>query len=110
MKSPYTLAMALVAVFVSGAIIYGTRLLPFVAFSRRKPPAVIRFIEKYTPSLIMAVLAVYCFKDTVFLQRPFGIPHLAASLSTVVLHLAFRNAMVSIFFSTALFMVLSCVI
>ena len=31
MKESYSLMMALAAVFVSGAVIYGTRLLPFVA-------------------------------------------------------------------------------
>lgn len=107
MKESYSLMMALAAIFVSGAVIYGTRLLPFVAFSRKNPPAIIRFIEKYTPSLIMAVLVVYCFKDTGFLSSPFGIPHLAASVATVVIHLLFKNSMVSIFSSTIIFMVLS---
>ena len=107
MKESYSLMMALAADFVSGAVIYGTRLLPFVAFSRKNPPAIIRFIEKYTPSLIMAVLVVYCFKDTSFLSSPFGIPHLAASVATVVIHLLFKNSMVSIFSSTIIFMVLS---
>ena len=46
MKESYSLMMALAAVFVSGAVIYGTRLLPFVAFSRKNPPAIIRFIKK----------------------------------------------------------------
>ncbi|UKI56177.1 MAG: AzlD domain-containing protein [Treponema succinifaciens] len=77
----------------------------FVAFSRKNPPAIIRFIEKYTPSLIMAVLVVYCFKDTSFLSSPFGIPHLAASVATVVIHLLFKNSMVSIFSGTIIFMV-----
>ena len=107
MKESYSLMMALVAVFVSGAVIYGTRLLPFVAFSRKNPPAIIRFIEKYTPSLIMAVLVVYCFKDTSFLSSPFGTPHLAAAVASVVIHLLFKNSMVSIFSSTIIFMVLS---
>ena len=105
MKESYSLLMALAAIFVSGAVIYGTRLFPFVAFSRKNPPAIIRFIEKYTPSLIMAVLVVYCFKDTSFLSSPFGIPHLV--VATVVIHLAFKNSMVSIFSSTVIFMVLS---
>lgn len=107
MSRPYPLALAAAAIAVSGLIIYGTRLLPFAVFSRRTPGAFVRFVEKYIPSVIMAVLVVYCYKDVPFSAAPFGIPHIAGAAVTAIVHLSCRNAMASIFSGTAVYMVLS---
>lgn len=106
-KSALTLREAVIATLVSAAIIFMERLFPFALFSRKDPPEVIRFIEKYIPSLIMAILIVYCLKDVQFACAPFGAPYLASIAVTVLLHLAVKNPMVSIFGGTILFMVLS---
>lgn len=107
MSAPYTLGAAFAAVVISGIIIYATRILPFAIFARREPPVLVRFIEKYGASLIMAVLAVYCFKDASVVSPPFGIPYAAGTLFTAVLYIKTRNTMLAIFTGTAAFVVLS---
>lgn len=107
MNSPYTVKMAAAAIFFSGLVLFGTRLFPFIAFSRKNPGAFIRFLEKYIPPVIMAVLIIYCFKDVPLRAAPFGIPHIAGAAITAVMHLLFRNSLASIFSGTAAFMILS---
>ena len=102
-----TLTQALVGTLVGAVVIFCTRLFPFALFSRKDPPAIIRFIEKYIPSMIMAILVVYCFKDIQFGTSPYGMPYYIALAVTIALHLLFKNPMISIFGGTALFMVLS---
>lgn len=105
-----TLVQALMAVFVSAVIIFLLRAFPFVLFSKREPPAILRFIEKYIPPMVMAVLLVYCFKDVNFMARPFGIAEVVSLAVTVGLHLWKNNSMLSIFGGTILYMVLSRVL
>lgn len=102
-----SLAQALVGTLVGAIVIFCTRLFPFALFSRKDPPAIIRFIEKYIPSMIMAILVVYCFKDIQFTTSPYGLPYYIALLFTVVFQLWLKNPMISIFGGTILFMVLS---
>ena len=66
-----------------------------------------RFIEKYIPSMVIAMLIVYSLKDAVFTQAPYGIPYFAGIAAAAGLHLAFKNSMISVFGSTALFMILT---
>ncbi len=100
------LPFALLASLVSGLIIYLERLFPFALFSRKDPPPVIRFIEKYIPSMVIAILVVYSFKDVSLVLFPWGIPNFAGVIAAVLLHIIFKNSMVSIFGSTTLFMIL----
>jgi branched-subunit amino acid transport protein AzlD len=102
-----TLVQALLGTLVGAAVIFSTRLFPFALFSKKDPPAIIRFIEKYIPSMIMAILVVYCLKDISFTTAPYGMPYYIALAVTIALHLLFKNPMISIFGGTALFMVLS---
>lgn len=102
-----TLIQAIIATFVSAAVIFALRAFPFVLFSKREPPKVLRFIEKYIPPMVMAVLLVYCFKGVNFMSKPFGIPEIVALSFTVVIHLWKKNSMISIFGGTIIFMILS---
>lgn len=105
-----SLNQAILATFVGTIVIFGTRAFPFILFSKKQPPAIIRFIEKHIPPMIMAMLLVYCFKDVKFSQNPFGLPHLIALVATIVLHVLKNNTMLSIFGGTILFMILQRVI
>ncbi len=102
-----SLPMALLATALSALVIFSERLFPFALFNRREPPAIIRFIEKYIPSMIIAILVIYSLKDMNITSAPFGAPYLIGIAATIVLHLLFKNSMVSIFGSTLLFMFLS---
>lgn len=107
MNSQLTLAAVLTAILVSALVILATRAFPFVLFSRRNPPRIICFIEKYIPPMVMAILVVYCLKDTRLVSKPWGLPSFIALALTTVLHLWKRNPMISIFGGTIVYMVLS---
>ncbi|MCQ2610408.1 MAG: AzlD domain-containing protein [Treponema sp.] len=106
MNQIISLNAALIATVVSAAIIFATRAFPFVLFSKKEPPAILKFIERYIPPMVMAVLLIYCFKDVGFGAKPFGIPELVGLGVTVGLHLWRNNSMISIFGGTAVYMVL----
>jgi branched-subunit amino acid transport protein AzlD len=101
---------ALIAVSGMALVILLARAFPFLLFSRRDPPALLRFVEKYIPPMVMAVLVIYCLKDIRWTRWPSGIRELVSILAVVGLHLWKKNAMLSIFGGTALFMVLSALI
>ncbi|MBQ2313836.1 MAG: AzlD domain-containing protein [Treponema sp.] len=95
---------------VSAAIIFGERLFPFALFSRKDPPEIIRFIEKYIPSLVIAMLIVYCLKDVQPASLHSALPPAAGIAAALAFQLLTKNSMISIFGSTALFMFLSHVL
>ena len=101
-----SLSAVLVATACCGLLTFLLRAFPFLLFSKREPPALIIFIEKYIPSLVIASLLVYCLKDTQVTAAPFGIPAVLALACTLALHLWRGNAMISIFGSTAVYMIL----
>lgn len=103
---PLTLNQALIATLVSTLVIFATRAFPFILFSKRKPPAIIQFIEKYIPPMVMAVLLVYCFKDLQFVPGQFDFSSLIALAATILLHIWKGNSMISIFGGTIIYMIL----
>ncbi|MBP5176293.1 MAG: AzlD domain-containing protein [Treponema sp.] len=105
-----SLKMALFATVCIALVIFSERLFPFALFSKKDPPPLIRFIEKYIPSMVIAILIVYCLKDISFTASPFGAPQLIGVAAAVILHLTLNNPMVSIFGSTIIYMVLSRVL
>ena len=107
MNTSLTITQGFIAMGLSAVIIYATRALPFLIFNKKKPPMIVRFIEKYTPSLIIAVLIVCCFKDVSFSKLSLSVPYITATVSVVILHLKFKNTLISIFVPTIIFMILS---
>jgi branched-subunit amino acid transport protein AzlD len=100
---------ALIAVPLLALVILATRAFPFVLFSRRDPPRAIRFVERFIPPMVMAVLVVYCLKDVAWTTWPSGIRELVALALVTALHLWKKNAMLSIFGGTAFYMILRAV-
>lgn len=84
-----------------------TRFIPFLLFrNKEKTPGWIVYLGKVLPYAIMGMLVVYCFKDTTFLQYPYGIPELLGCAAVVGLHLWRRNTLLSIGGGTLLYMLL----
>jgi branched-subunit amino acid transport protein AzlD len=92
------LAMAAVTLFCRAA--------PFLFFMKRRPPAVVDYLQKYIPPMIMTVLVLGSYKGISFARAPYGLPELAAGLVVAALHLWKRNTLLSIFAGTALYMIL----
>lgn len=96
----------LFVVLVMAAVTYFTRAVPFVFFSKRRPPPLLNYLQRFLPPVVMLVLVVASYKDIDFSAAPYGIPALAAGLVTAALHFWKRNVLMSIIGGTALYMVL----
>lgn len=82
------------------------RALPFLFFRGKEVPDVIQYLGGILPMAIMATLVIYCLKETSFTSAAGFLPQLIACSVTVVLHLWRRNAMLSIFGGTVIYMFL----
>ena len=94
-------------VAVAAICTMATRFLPFLLFrDKDKTPAWITYLGKVLPYAIMGMLVVYCFKDTAFLQYPYGIPELLGCAAVIGMHLWKRNTLLSIGGGTIFYMLL----
>lgn len=96
----------LVTIVVIALATFATRVLPFLCFGSREPPAMLSTIEKNLPPMILMLLVIYCLKDVQWLSAPYGVPELFTIGVVAGLHFWKRNAMLSIFTGTGLYMVL----
>ena len=96
----------LVTIAVIALATFATRVLPFMCFGSREPPAMLSVIENNLPPMILLLLVIYCLKDVQWLETPYGIPELFTIGIVAGLHFWKRNAMLSIFAGTALYMTL----
>lgn len=94
------------AVVIMAGVTVLTRALPFLLYKRRNPPKIILFAQRYIPPMVMLILVVHAIGDASWRLPPYGVPELAAAALTAGLHLWRRNALISIFSGTALYMVL----
>lgn len=83
-----------------------TRALPFIFFRKKELPVVLIYIEKYFPAVIMTILVVFTLKDVSFIDAPYGLKEIGAIAFTGMLHLVFKNYLVSIFAGTIFYMFL----
>jgi branched-subunit amino acid transport protein AzlD len=96
----------IISIFIMSGITFFTRAFPFIFFRKRNPPEIIIFIEKYIPPMVMLILVIYCLKDVKWYVLPFGIPEAVSVMVIVVLHLWRKNALISIFGGTILYMIM----
>jgi len=94
------------ATFIMFSVTFLLRGFPFLAFSKKnsQPPKIILYIGKFIGPAIMAMLIVYCLKNTNFIAHPYGIPEVSAVCVCTILHLWKRNPIISIVSSTAVYM------
>ncbi len=102
MDNPSYLLGAL-GVLATGNLI--TRALPFVLFSRRRPPGWVFFIERNFSPVIMTILVLYTLRTIDFSHAPYGAREIAAVAVTALLHLWRGNYLLSIFGGTAFYMI-----
>ena len=67
-------------------------------------PSYILFLGRVLPSAIIGMLVVYCLKDTVILQPPYGIPELIGLVCVAGLQIWKRNPLISILIGTLIYM------
>ncbi len=94
------------AILVASIMTYFTRIMPFIFFRKKEPSAVIKYIEWNMPVMIMVILVFYALKDVLWELYPYGIPELIGIVVAGLLHIKYKNALLSIFVATLLYMVL----
>lgn len=96
---------SLLLIAVMGAVTQLLRFLPFALFSQKTPEPVL-YLGKVLPAAIMAMLVVYCLRNTKILAAPHGIPEALAVLAVVLLHKWRHNTLLSILCGTVFYMAL----
>ena len=91
---------------VTALVTWALRAFPFLVFGNRPLPEMVHFLGKVLPPAIMTVLVIYCLRETSFIQYPFGIPEIIASLLVIVLQMIRRNMYLSIVAGTVCYMIL----
>lgn len=92
-------------ILISAAITFLLRALPFLLFrGEKKMPEKLEYLGKILPSAIMAVLIVYCLKDSATDWRGIGIPNLLAVAVVAVTYKWKHNTLASILAGTLLYM------
>ena len=97
----------IITVFV---IALGTALTRFAAFAlfpkERKVPDFIKYLGKALPPAVFGLLLVYCLKGVNVSAAPYGLPEFIALAVVVILHLKWRQILISVAGGTVVYMVL----
>lgn len=89
----------LILIMTAGAVTLFLRFIPFIAF-RKKTPGFILYLGRVLPYSVMAMLVVYCLRNT----GAYFLPEVLSCLLVIVLHVWKRNTLLSIIAGTALYM------
>lgn len=82
-----------------------TRALPFMVLGRVADHPLLEHLGRFLPPIVMVLVVIYSFKNDVAFSLDF-LPELGCLLLVTALHLAFRQALISIVGGTALYMLL----
>ena len=93
-----------VAVLLSALATFITRATPFYALRNYKPNSYLDAIEKHMGMMI--ILVCYGLKDTKFSEFPYGLSEIVAVFTAILMHLKFKNTLLSIVISTGIYMLL----
>ena len=97
----------LVTILIIAAATLLTRAFPFLIFPENKAtPKVVTYFGHVLPPAILGMLVVYSLRDVSVVSAPWAVPELISVLAAAILQIAFRKSLVSILFSTALFITL----
>jgi len=102
MESSYIIGSIIVATLAT----YATRIIPFLLFRTREPSPLIKYIELNMPLMIMVILVFYALKDVKWENYPYGLAEIIGVCVAIALHVKFKNALLSIFVATLVYMVL----
>ncbi len=102
MESSYLIGGIIIATLAT----YATRIIPFIWFRTREPSALIKYIELNMPVMIMVILVFYALKDVKWESYPYGLAEIIGVGVAIALHVKFKNALLSIFIATLVYMVL----
>ncbi|WP_311492621.1 AzlD domain-containing protein [uncultured Anaerococcus sp.] len=96
----------LILILASSLTTFLIRSTPFLFFSRKEIPDLIRYFGKYLPFALMPLLVIFAIRNINLLVYPYGLPEIIASATVIILHAKFRKLFLSISFGTFVYMVL----
>lgn len=102
-------SQSLILIAVMACITMLLRFLPFLLFSKKTPKLVLYF-GNVLPYSIIAMLVVYCLKETELMTGNHGLPEIISVLLVAALHKWKHNTLLSILSGTAVYMLLVQVI
>ena len=100
MESSYLIG----AIIVASIATYTTRIIPFLLFRTREPSPLVKYIVLNMPLMIMVILVFYALKDVTWEIYPYGIAEIIGVIVAIALHVKFKNALLSIFVATLVYM------
>jgi branched-subunit amino acid transport protein AzlD len=98
---------SLLILAVMASITFASRLLPFLLFSRTRPPRWVATVETVLPPLVLWLLVFYSLDGIAWRTTPYGIPALAGVAIAVLVHRWKHSALLSILLGTAVYMILT---
>ena len=104
---PENWSYLLLATAVMFIVTFSLRAFAFMAFGNgKKTPGVVLYVGRVISPAVIAALIVYCLKGTSFRAPLYGGAEAAAIAVCIVLHKLFRNPLLSIAVSTAVYMLM----
>lgn len=94
------------AIFMGFLATFGGRLLPYLIFRKKSEGRNLAFIQRNMPLVIMVVLVFYTLLSIDFSDTSKALSALVACFSTLFMQICFKNALVSMFCGTCLYMIL----
>jgi len=103
-------SLIVLSVIIMGLITFATRVLPFVLFRNHQPGKRFLSLQKRLPALMLVILLFWAVKDFIVLKIPADLITLGCLLMAGFFQALWKNALISIFVPTILFMVLKALI
>ncbi len=99
--------MTLILILTASAVTILLRVFPFALFGgKRQMPSAVKKIADLMPPAIIAVLVIYCLKDSITAVSMESAAAACGVAGTVLAHLWKRNTLISIAAGTVIYMIL----
>ena len=82
------------------------RSVPFVFFSKRKLPDLVKYYGRYLPFALMPLLVVFALRNIDIIHYPYGLAEIIASAVVIFLHFRFKKLFLSISVGPIVYMLL----
>lgn len=96
----------LILILTSTITTFLIRSTPFLFFSKKEMPDLVRYFGKYLPFALMPLLVIFALRNIDVTVYPYGLAEIIASLAVIILHLKFRKLFLSISIGTFVYMIL----
>lgn len=97
------IAKAYFVIFCVAFITFIFRFLPFAFCKYLQNNKTLRFVQIFLPGSVMFLLSLYTLKDLSLKQAPYGLFELISVLLVVLIHIKWRNPLLSISLGTGFF-------